>query len=346
MKTPKVTVLMSVYNGERFLRKAIESILNQTYKNFEFLIINDASNDLSREIILSFYDSRIRFIDNKQNIGLAKSLNKGLRIARGEYIARMDADDISLPYRLAHQIEFMDKNPEIGISGTYVKTIGDVPGHVWKYPCDHETIKSRLLFNSPLAHPTVIIRKEILVENDLFYNEEIIYSQDYDLWTRAIKKMKFANISKILLYYRVQESTSKKDKQKEISNKLRLVQIRELGITPTKDEFEIYESLCYYNIELNKKNINRAKSWLEKLKDANSKMKIYPEPSFSNVLGSYWFFVCYNSAYSGLDSWNLYYSSKLNKFVNLSYSQKTRLLFKNEVRLLARCLRKWNKLFI
>ena len=115
MSHPKVTLLMSVFNGQSYLKEAIESILNQTFEDFEFLIINDASKDNSLRIIQSFDDSRIKLVHNSDNIGLTKSLNKGIDLAKGEFIARMDCDDISLPERLSMQVSFMDKNPDIGI---------------------------------------------------------------------------------------------------------------------------------------------------------------------------------------------------------------------------------------
>ena len=115
MSHPKVTLLMSVFNGQSYLKEAIESILNQTFEDFEFLIINDASKDNSLRIIQSFDDSRIKLVHNSDNIGLTKSLNKGIDLAKGEFIARMDCDDISLPERLSMQVSFIDKNPDIGI---------------------------------------------------------------------------------------------------------------------------------------------------------------------------------------------------------------------------------------
>ena len=120
---PKVTVLMPVYNCEKYLRESIESILNQTFKDFEFLIINDGSSDKSAEIVESYNDNRINFVQNEKNIGLAASLNRGLDIAKGEYIARMDADDISLPERLEKQVRFMETNPQIGICGQLDKNL-------------------------------------------------------------------------------------------------------------------------------------------------------------------------------------------------------------------------------
>ena len=123
-KDPKVTVLMSVYNGERFLREAVECILNQTFRDFEFLIINDGSTDGTRDIILSYKDSRIRLVNNKDNVGLTKSLNKGLAMSSGELVARQDSDDISSLHRLAQQVNFLDSHPEVVAIGSQIKAIG------------------------------------------------------------------------------------------------------------------------------------------------------------------------------------------------------------------------------
>jgi len=123
MVEPKVTVLMPVYNGERYLNEAVDSILGQTFTDFEFLIIDDASTDKTPEILRSYDDPRIRVVTNEENLGLSKSLNKGLALARGEFIARMDADDVSYPYRLQVQHEFMTQHPGAGVIGSWAEYI-------------------------------------------------------------------------------------------------------------------------------------------------------------------------------------------------------------------------------
>src|SRR4051794_29608800 len=120
---PKVTVLLAVYNGERYLREAIDSILGQTFQDFEFLIINDGSTDSTREIILSYHDPRIRLVDNEDNIGQTRSLNRGLALAAGQFVARQDADDISEPERLASQVAFLEIHPEVVLLGTWYRKI-------------------------------------------------------------------------------------------------------------------------------------------------------------------------------------------------------------------------------
>lgn len=198
---PKVSVLMPVYNGEKYLKDAIDSILNQTFIDFEFIIINDGSIDNTRKIIESYDDQRILLI-NQENKGLPITLNIGIEIARGEFIARMDADDISEENRLMEQVEFMDQNSEVGICGSNINLINDKSEHIghMMYPLEHDDIKAQMLFNCPLAHPTVIFRKSFLDESGLRYSEG--KSEDYDLWTRSVYITKVANINKYLLGYR------------------------------------------------------------------------------------------------------------------------------------------------
>jgi len=152
---PEVTVLMSVYNGSKYLAEAIESILHQSYTDFEFLIINDGSTDLSEKIIKSYNDRRINYIKNNENIGLTRSLNKGLCLARGKYIARMDADDISMPDRFKEQVDFMEKNENVVACGTFIELFGIKTGKI-KYPIKDKEIREKFIFNPPLAHPTAV----------------------------------------------------------------------------------------------------------------------------------------------------------------------------------------------
>ena len=197
MNKPQISVLMPVYNGEKFLREAIESILNQTYKDFEFLIINDGSTDRTREIIFSYNDSRIRYIENERNLKLIASLNKGLDLARGKYIARMDADDISMPDRLQKQFDFLELNPEVGLCGSRCKNISDTHDPI--FPETNEQIRFRLFFSNHFAHPTVCMRKSVLDANNLRYEYKYIHAEDYGLWLKMMKYTKLAILQEFLV---------------------------------------------------------------------------------------------------------------------------------------------------
>lgn len=209
---------MSVYNGEKYLREAIDSILNQTFTDFEFIIINDGSTDGTRKILESYFDPRIRLI-HQENIGLTKSLNRGLKVANGEYIARMDADDISHPDRLKYQVNFLDENHGIGLVGSYASFI-DEKGReiqIWKTPETHEEIKKVFQTGNSFCHGLVLFRKECL-DTVGYYREEFKYAQDYDYWLRISEHFKTANIDRVLYKNRRTADTISRKKLSEQLN--------------------------------------------------------------------------------------------------------------------------------
>ncbi|ODS37371.1 hypothetical protein BEH94_07800 [Candidatus Altiarchaeales archaeon WOR_SM1_SCG] len=203
MKDPEVTVLMSVYNGEKYLREAIDSILNQTFKDFEFLIVNDGSTDKTAEILKSYDDHRVKIINNKKNIGLTKSLNKGLKVARGKYIARMDADDISMHERLEREIYFLETHQDYAVVGTFLKILdedSEVIRHLER-PIKDADIREFLNNDNCIPHGSVMVRKACLLDVG-FYDESIARSQDYELWLRLSEKYRLANIPEYLYAWR------------------------------------------------------------------------------------------------------------------------------------------------
>lgn len=200
---PQVSVLMPVYNGEPFLGQAIESILLQTFVDFEFIIINDGSTDRSAEVVQSYDDSRIRYFENEYNIGLTRSLNRGLSLVQGPYIARMDADDVSLPQRLARQVDFLDAHPNVGVVGTAMQIIdeNDKTHRTWHSLTTHEALRWCLCLYDPIAHPTVLMRRQV-VEQVGGYRVEMVTAQDYDLWRRLSKVTQLANLPNVLFCLR------------------------------------------------------------------------------------------------------------------------------------------------
>jgi glycosyltransferase involved in cell wall biosynthesis len=204
-RIPKVTVLMSVYNGQRYLREAIESILSQTWKDFEFLIINDASTDRSRDIITSYDDARILLVDNPENIGLTKSLNRGLEMAKGEYIARQDDDDISLPRRLEHQVRFLDEHLNMALVGTNIRFINGRGKSIISFkkrPLSNMAVKWHLIFSNPFIHTSVMIRRSIVWGELQGYDERFVRAQDFELFSRIARKYSVRNMPQCLVRYR------------------------------------------------------------------------------------------------------------------------------------------------
>lgn len=236
MGKPFISVVMANYNTPtEYLFESIDSILNQTYKNFELIIVNDASDESLYNILQNYTDDRIKIFENKKNMGLASSLNKAIRLAKGNYIARMDTDDISLPKRFEMQVEFLENNPEVGVLGTGAIYIGQRK-RIKKFTREHEKIKSSLLFQNQMLHPSVMIRKEIFNDDNNLYNSRYLTSQDYELWSRLVWKTNFYNLPEILLKYRThggQLTASRANLQYEMANLVR-TRMLSLGNIPLK----------------------------------------------------------------------------------------------------------------
>lgn len=292
---PRVTVLMPVYNGAPYLAEAIRSILQQTFTDFEFLIIDDGSTDESVAVIQSICDSRIRLVLNDMNMGLVATLNRGLGLARGEYIARMDQDDISRSARLSKQVSFMDKNPRIGVCGSWVRFIPKAYHFVWKLPEKSEEIRCWLFNAVGVAHPSIIFRRQLFVEYGLSYDPSFEYIEDFELWGRAIQYMNFANIQEILLDYRIsprQMCATYGAEQLEKMAQIRLQRVRELGIEPTQDEQQFHEMIMNNALPPEPECLDRTEQWLLKLEMANRAIGSYPADMFSRRLLDIWFSSC------------------------------------------------------
>ncbi len=199
----ETSVVMSVYNGADYLEESISSILNQTYPCFEFLIINDCSTDHSKDIILSFRDSRIRLIDNEFNLGLARSLIKGIKFARGEFIARHDADDISLPMRLEKQVNYLKRHPHVALIGSRFIVIDEAGNFLFNAypPSSSAALKRELSFRDPIAHGSTTFRK-ICLEKVGTYRAEFKEAEDYDLWLRISEHFDLAIVPEFLYKWR------------------------------------------------------------------------------------------------------------------------------------------------
>jgi glycosyltransferase involved in cell wall biosynthesis len=200
---PAVTVLMSVYNGEEFLAEALASVFSQTFTDFELLVIDDGSSDRSAQILAQAGDPRLKVLTNLQNIGLTASLNRGLLQARGMYIARLDADDLALAGRLARQKTILDRQPGLGLVGSFAGKIdaSGQPSGQWVTPLEPEDIYYLLNFRNCLTHSTVMYRRELVLGLG-GYRQDRHYAQDYDLWFRLSKKTRLALIPEMLVLWR------------------------------------------------------------------------------------------------------------------------------------------------
>ena len=336
MAAPCVSVLMPVCNGARYLEEAIQSILQQTFSDFEFIIINDGSTDGTAAILDRYRlnDSRIHIYQQTRQ-GVVPALNRGLEMARGVYIARMDADDVSLPHRLAAQVKFMDSQAAVGICGTWIETYGVDRPEIRRYPCEDGMIRSWLLFESVLAHPSVMIRRALLHRHALLYDASAVCAEDYDLWVRAAQYTLLGNVPQVLLRYRVHEHQIVNTHQAEkraTAQRIRLQQLQRLGLVPTRSEMKLHEALGCWQMMPTKDFIIDAHAWLMKLMSANQMTQIYPGEAFHRTLGCRWDAVCAPATHLGLWAWNTFRRSRLLANSGLSWTEHLKFGIKCGIR--------------
>jgi len=329
---PLVSVVMPVYNAAEYLEDAVESILRQTFRDFEFIIINDGSTDGSSELLdlIQKKDSRVK-VYHQENSGIVSALNKGCDIAQGKYIFRMDSDDISLPERIACQVSFLEKNPDVGVCGTWIQLFGSINGDIWKTPKDHETIRCRLLFASPLNHPTVAMRRCLISDLNLRYRHGYDHAEDYDLWERLSHHTRLANLQKVMLLYRThsnQVSLKHNAKKMESASKIRKRQIIALVIQPTPRQLQLHESICSSPIQPVKETLDEIEQWLCTLMDANTKKRTYDKKTFQRYLATLWFNICVGATKHGIWTWKKFHSSPISKNIQMSFFQKKKFLIK------------------
>jgi glycosyltransferase involved in cell wall biosynthesis len=284
---PRVTVLMPVYNAAAHLPAAIESILAQSFTGFELLIIDDHSTDNSLQIAESYgqLDRRIRVVTNPQNTGVGSIRNQGLDLAAGDYLAYMDADDISLPGRLAAQVAYLDTHPEVSVCGTWVRLIGGYAGTEWRLATDWDTIRCTMLFYGAFANPTAMLRRnDFLIHNWRCAGR---VAEDYDLWTRIAATAQIVNLPQVLLLYRVHEGSLTQDQKPLILEQNRCIHLRllrSLGLEPTAEELDLHESLGNWRLQPTLAYARRALAWLDQLLVANRNTRFLPEVAFARLI--------------------------------------------------------------
>lgn len=283
MSTPSISVVMPVYNAEKYLAETMESILCQTFFDFELIVVNDGSTDASLSILKSFKDSRITVIENQTNLGNYATRNKGHRAARGKYICVMDADDLALPYRLEKQYAFMEQNPNVGIAGSCIQYVG-FPETIFRDP-SYEITKIKLLVNNYICHPSIIMRHELLQKYNLSYDEHFWYAGDYDLMVRASAHFPVLNMRDVLLQYRwsPQQLSASMNKYRHETENVRLKQLNLLGIIPTKEEQQIHLALLN-GVQLEYRKKHETMQWIQKLLDVNKNVNYFNQAYFDDFL--------------------------------------------------------------
>lgn len=299
-----ISVVMPVYNGENYLAEAIESILNQTFGNFEFIIVCEyGTSDKSIEIVKEYAekDDRIILVFNRERLGISASLNIGMRMAQGQYIARMDADDISGIRRFEVQKEFMDVYPEIGICGTKHTVIG-APHWLVDYHSNPLQIKSELLFFVPLRHPTIMIRKSLLDSFNLYYDESLLGAEDYDYFIRASRITKLTNLmdNELFSYRRAEGNASALNRERDNEIRVSLMKnllINDLNINLSNEDISnLVITTCFENQQISDfcSIITRLDILLNQIVKQNELLGVYDEYALCQTMIHRWHRVKYN----------------------------------------------------
>jgi glycosyltransferase involved in cell wall biosynthesis len=306
MTTSLVSILLPVHNGAMYLSDAIKSILQQTVRNFEFVIINDCSTDESLDIINSFSDPRFLVINMDKKGGICKALNLGITQSRGRYIARMDADDICYPQRLQRQAEFLDHYQQIGFCGSWVKRFGEnqLP-QILSRPVSFQRIRAFSVFDNPMVHSSVMIRRDVLCKLTHWYKEEFAGAEDYEFWTRLMEITECRNLPEVLLDYRIHPQSVTLLKAKTMDSlACRIVkkELHKLGIIASDQE--VLQHRLWSTGRLNKEDggynqIERAESWLKRLLTANLKSQEHDMHAFLWAIREIWYALCYQWQASG-----------------------------------------------
>lgn len=320
-----ISVIMAVYNTEeQFLREAVESILRQTLQEFEFIIIDDASEDYVSQVLHSYQDNRIRYFRNEKNEGLTKSLNKALRMAKGKYVARMDSDDIALEQRLELQYRYMERNKDIFVLGALATRTSDHSIIGYFPDSKKEEIQARLLFdNIELIHPTAFFRMDTLQKNQLHYDETIKKAQDYGMWVACSRYGRIACLCQVVLNYRVhasQISVEGRENQAFFNSYIRLKQLEEMGLKLDERQKEIFLDIREYKTGTSVEELYRL---LMQIKRQNSKTGYFNKQAIEKEMLMRWLIIvrktdfkkvfCYAWSYKILFPANLWYIIKQKK---------------------------------
>ncbi len=297
--SPLVSVVVPAYNAASYLMETLQGISSQTLQDFELLVIDDGSTDGTPELLERYRvnEPRLKII-RQPNLGPAAARNNGWRAARGRYIAWNDADDISLPLRLEEQVEYMESHPQVGVCGTWVEVLGRPGENFWSFPLSDADIRSQMIFVSPFASSSTLVRSSLYKEEGLAYNEDFRQAEDYELWSRAMDHCQMANLPVALLRYRLHStslSRSQKDIMLECARRVRQAQILRMDLQPSLEELDLHDRLSSHGFYLYESLLPPAGRWLIKLLAANRRAHLFPDRSFKLAVGKRWLDACRGS---------------------------------------------------
>lgn len=332
MRAPILSIVMPVFNSEKYVGTAIESILKQTYNDFELIIIDDGSTDGSLKIIKSFKDKRIRIIINDSNRGIVYSRNRGLQEAKGKYIGMFDSDDVAHSSKFEEQIEFLEKNKDFGMVGSWVRIIdemGNLTGKNWKLTASSEMIPAIMLFKNYFLQSAVLYRSECI--SKYRFQEDFEIGEDYKIWLEIIADYRVWNIQKYLVQYRVhpQSSTSNHALLRQYDEVIFTGLLKRLNIASENLEIKLHLMLRYDDKISDIKTLILIEEWLDKIILQNEIVKVYDRIILTKVVFNRWLKACYMARSLHLGMILTFISSRILRlyvfaFIKLALKDKKR----------------------
>ena len=336
---PAVSVVLPFHNPGEYFPGAIESILAQTFDDFELLLLDDASNDGSKEVAeeIAKRDSRVRIIRANVNLGLSRQLNRGVEESTGDFVARMDADDIALPSRFERQLSVFRAKPDVGICGCLVDEIsqtGEETGFRWDLPAEHDQIASLQFIRCGFSHPSVMFRKSVLDDYSLRYREDFEVAQDYELWIRLLQFSKGYNIQDALLKYRrFPEQLSQKSSPRKLQevNEIRGQILKLIGVENIDQGQIMHKRFCEDNWQRDIDWFQQLVEWLNTVYRTNLITKAMPPKAFGQLLANRLYMHCHMATGRTFNGAQIFRAADFSSDVTISTVQTAKTYIKSLV---------------
>ena len=329
---PSVSVVLPVYNVADYVEAAINSVLKQSFIDFELLVFDDCSTDETAAKVQAISDPRMRFFQNSQNLGRAGTDNAALPYVRGSFIAKMDGDDLCHPERLARQVAYLNSHPHINMVGSWMQNFG-ASTYLNRYPITPEAAQILTLFTPPIGNPSVMLRTSLFREGKLRYNATLRQAEDYDFFARYLRELRIVTLPKALIQYMVPTATSNDRaailmERANTANEVRARLLSDWGLAHTTRELHVHNTIAVLERPLGDVGLEEVEAWLCKLIQHNNEHSLFEPAALNQGLGKRWFEVCYAHPQPRLYSARVFGRSPLATCFPLAGSQRLRLWVK------------------
>lgn len=329
---PCISVVLPVYNVANYIESAVNSILKQTFADFELLVFDDCSTDETAVKVQAILDPRLRFFQNNQNLGRAGTDNAAIPYLRGEFIAKMDGDDFCHPERLAHQVACLKSHPQVNMVGSWMQNFG-ASTYLNRYPTTPEAAQVLTLFTPPIGNPSVMLRASLFREGNMRYNATLRQAEDYDFFARYLRELRIVTLPEALIQYRVPAAADTNrtiilSERATIANEVRARLLSDWGLVYTVRELHVHNTIAVLERPLGDVCLAEAEAWLCRLIRHNHERPLFEPAALRQGLGKRWFEVCYAHPQPRLHSIRQFEGSPLATGSSMVGSQRLKLWMK------------------